>query len=145
MAEDIQGTCVLCGVEGQMILLKGDVPVCHDGPTCSQTIREQILTGQKRILPPASVAPDEFLINGLFLLQAQESDFVCISTQQSAWGAEAAQRIVNTIREYCARTNQNGLSVAVIPYGVQITVLEENQMKNLGWVRKGLIVMPGGG
>src|SRR5205807_7771502 len=133
MPEQVTGTCVLCNVEGEVILLKGDVPVCRDELMCAQTLRGQILTGEKRLLPPASLAPDEFLINGLFLLQAQEKDFVCIQTQQTSWGNEAAQRIVNSIREYCARTNQRGLAVAIVPYGIQLTVLDESQMKNLGW------------
>lgn len=76
------------------------------------------------------------LVSGLELIRATPKDFVIIKSPQTAREVEAATRAaVAAFQKYCLRNGMAGLSVCLLPAGVEITVLDEQQMKAFGWKR----------
>lgn len=93
-----------------------------------------------RGVTPERPSQEELIISGFELLRAKESDFVIIKTPQTA--AEvgpAANAVLVAIQKYCARNNLKGISVCLLPAGLELTVMSEEQMSAMGWKKASLL------
>lgn len=87
----------------------------------------------------AEPEPNELLISGLELLRVKETDFVIIKTPLDKLNDGAAKAMMASLNRYCQRQNIKGVSVCVLPAGMELTVMSEEFMRSLGWKKASLL------
>lgn len=91
------------------------------------------------------IAAEQLVIKALGVLTISDGDLIVIKTPESGLSDGAAERIGSAIQAFCTRRRFEFVSVICIPQDADIRSLHPAAMKQLGWERRGkLVVAPAG-